>query len=529
VIGPAGAAVPAASAEPAPAHPGPAATGGIQVKPGARLGGLLSSGPVPLLAVLLVQAVLSLRLIWANTAFNDEALYLWSGRWEIAHLLYGMAVPQFQRFFSGAPVIYPIIGAAADARGGLAAARAVSLAFMLGTTGLLYAATGRLFGRPAAICAVAVFAFLGPVVFLGSFATYDAMAVFLLALASVLVICPRGRASEFALVAGGLVLALADATKYATTLWDPIVIMLAGLAATGGGWLRRGFRAARFTAYLAAAIAVALFGLAGPGYLAGILFSTLARTPGTVSFGGVLRDAAPWIGVVLLLALRSVVVARGLRTQLLCAGLAAAVLLAPLEQARIHTAVSLEKHVAFGAWFGAIAAGGVLARAVESSKHAKWRIVAGTSALVLVTGFQQANTFDRRWPDTAPAVRAMSRLIAGTRGPVLAEEDEVFRYYLGLPPGRTYTLKGFCYWDAREGRELTGIPALRLAIRNHYFEIIELDYTFPDDLDYEAAVSAAVRAAAGYRLVAKIPWQDGSGHNFFVIWRYQPARAGGTR
>jgi len=65
------------------------------------------SAPLLLVVVLAVQAGLSLRLVRANTAFNDEGLYLWSGRWEIAHLLHGPTIPEFQRYFSGAPVIYP--------------------------------------------------------------------------------------------------------------------------------------------------------------------------------------------------------------------------------------------------------------------------------------------------------------------------------------------------------------------------------------------------------------------------------------
>ena len=479
--------------------------------------------PVLLLAVLAVQAALSIRLVWANTAFNDEALYLWSGRWEIAHLLHGATIPQFQRYFSGAPVIYPVIGAFADAHGGLAAARLLSLAFMLGTTVLLYGATTRLFGRRAGVCAAAVFAFLGPVQFLGSFATYDAMAIFLLALASWLVITGQGRASEPLLVLAGLVLALADATKYATALWDPVVILLAGLTATRGGWLRRGFRSVRMAVYVGGAVTVALFCLGGPSYVAGIMFTTLARQAGTVSAGNVLRDAAPWIGIVLLLALRSVVVARGPREQALCATLAAAVLLAPLEQARIHTSVSLEKHVAFGAWFGAIAAGYVLARAIEDSKYWKWRIAPATAAVVLGFGVVQASTFDAQWPDTSRATAMMSRVIAGTRGPILAEQDEVFRYYLRLPPGRTYTLKGFYYWDVPARKDLTGIPALQLAIRHHHFEDIELDYSFRNDIGYETAISAAVRATPGYHLIARIPWRDGEGSNFFLIWTYDPS------
>lgn len=39
-------------------------------------------GNWPLLAVLAVQAALSLRLVGADTAFQDEALYLWAGHLE---------------------------------------------------------------------------------------------------------------------------------------------------------------------------------------------------------------------------------------------------------------------------------------------------------------------------------------------------------------------------------------------------------------------------------------------------------------
>ena len=60
-----------------------------------------------LLAVLAVQAALSLRLAWSNTAFQDEALYLWAGHLEWSHWLYGAPIPVFQNYFSGAPVVYP--------------------------------------------------------------------------------------------------------------------------------------------------------------------------------------------------------------------------------------------------------------------------------------------------------------------------------------------------------------------------------------------------------------------------------------
>ena len=59
-----------------------------------------------MLIVLAVQAVLSVRLVWADTAFQDEATYLWAGHLEWAHWLHGTPIPPFPTYFSGAPVIY---------------------------------------------------------------------------------------------------------------------------------------------------------------------------------------------------------------------------------------------------------------------------------------------------------------------------------------------------------------------------------------------------------------------------------------
>ena len=70
-----------------------------------------------------MQAILSLRLTWSNTAFQDEGLYLRAGHLEWTRWLHQAAIPDFPSYFSGAPVIYPPLGAVADSLGGLAAAR----------------------------------------------------------------------------------------------------------------------------------------------------------------------------------------------------------------------------------------------------------------------------------------------------------------------------------------------------------------------------------------------------------------------
>jgi Dolichyl-phosphate-mannose-protein mannosyltransferase len=478
---------------------------------------------VPLLTVLALQTVLSLRLVWSKTAFNDEALYLWAGHLELAHLLHGAPVPEFQTYFSGVPVIYPPLAALADSLGGLAAARLLSLMFMLGATVLVYGTTRQLFGRRAGEIAAGSFGLLGSVQFLGAFATYDAMALFLLALATYLVVMARQWLSEPLLIAAGLVLAFADATKYPTTLWDPVVISLAALTATRGGWLRRCSRAVRLALYTSAAIAAALLRFGGRSYLQGILFTTLERGSSRVPAGSILRESALWVGLILVIALRGLVIAENTRVRLICATLAGAVVLAPLEQARIHTQTSLDKHVAFGAWFGAIAVGYVLARAVETSKYMGWRIPVATVGLIALMGIPQASSFYSSWPNAAAVVAEMQRLAASDpKAPIFAEQGPVMDYYLGLPPRQlTNNAGGFWYWDPQRHKEVNGTAAYLEAIRNHYFSIIELDFSFSSREQVDQEVLAALHTAGGYHLVTTIPWTDRFGSADFDLWEYQ--------
>ena len=118
----------------------------VRPPPAARL-----LSPSLLLLILIGQACLSARLIWANTAFQDEALYLWAGRLELAHWLHGASIPAFPTYFSGAPALYPPLGALANNLGGLAAARILSLLLMLGATALLWCTASMLFGQAGGV------------------------------------------------------------------------------------------------------------------------------------------------------------------------------------------------------------------------------------------------------------------------------------------------------------------------------------------------------------------------------------------
>lgn len=504
-----------------------------------------SSSPWMLVAVLALQSALSLRLIWSNTAFTDEALYLWAGHLELAHWLHGTPVPAYQTYFSGAPVIYPPLGAIADALGGLIAARLLSMVLMLGATGLLYGTGTRVAGRTVGICSALVFALLGPVQFLGAFATYDALALFLLALASWLVVRATGLCSELYLIGGGLTLALADATKYAAALWDPVVIVLAALAAANGGKLRRSLRGARVSVYTAVPVCVALFRFGGPSYIQGVLFTTVARQVGsaTASAGLVLRDSFNWLWFLLILALigtglafagggRIRVFAGPGRFRAVLITCTVAALLAPLHQAQIHTTVSLHKHVAFGAWFGAIAAGYALARAMDTAREKGWRIAAAVAVVMCFTGVPQATQmFTYGWPNMGSAEAILARSVAASGCPCLVTADTVTYYYLlgTVYPGDISEFTGpyfFYYWDAAKQRELSGTPAYLLAIHNHYFVNIEIDPG--ESFAPAAAVMKMIAETPGYQQIAAISVSDlehDDAHGVVRIWRYNPKLA----
>src|SRR6185437_8633926 len=183
-------------------------------------------------------------------------------------------------------------------------ARVLSLVFMLGATGLAWGTTARLFGRRAAFFAAALFAVLGPTLHLGAFATYDAMALFLIALAAWFVVRAgnRGDAAGW-MVAAGAALALANAAAYSSVLFDVFVLALAVLVV----WPAAGGRAAARRAATVLVLTAALL-VGGGSYLSGFQQTTLARASGSESALSVLADSWSWAGLIFALAVCGVII-----------------------------------------------------------------------------------------------------------------------------------------------------------------------------------------------------------------------------
>ncbi len=514
---------------PAPALAVPMLAGSVSAPPlpdaGARGPGRrvwADPGRWPLAAVLAVQAALSLRLVWSNTAFQDEGLYLRAGHLEWARWLHGTPIPDFPSYFSGAPVLYPPLGALADSIGGLAAARILSLCFMLGVTSLLWATTARLYGRRAALLAAALFATLGGTQFLGAFATYDAMALFLLALAAWLGVRSAGcpfRARTALLIAAGVTLAAADAVKYATVLFTPVVLIVVALAVwqqhRGGAWLSAGLTAGcSWLILILAAIAAG-----GRDYWLGIRTSTLDRPLSDVAVTTILQRAYVWTSLILVLAVLGAVLASRseARAKLLPAVLAAAALLAPAAQARLHTAVGLQKHVVFGAWFAAIAAGYAMARLSRVDPGRGWVAVMALpiAASTLFGSMGQAAALDKVWANSAAAVSVLRSAIHAHPGRYLAEDYDVEAYYLraDVPWPRWSSTYYFSYPGAAPGA-----ASYRAAIDSHYFSLVILD--FGDTAAIDRQIIADMRHAGGYFVLARA--------GRFTIWASGVPEPGGN-
>jgi putative flippase GtrA len=498
--------------------------------------------PWPLFLVLAVQVLLSLRLVWSNTPFLDEATYLYVGSQELSHWIHGVPVNDFQQVLSGAPVVYPPLAAMVNAAGGLAAARLLSLAFMVGTTALLYFTTKRLFDARAAILAAALFAALAGTQFLSALATFDAMSLFLLVLAAYMAV---GRPNAYdtltdvacSTVIAAFLLALANADKYTTALWDPVIVGLACCAPpmVGYPWRYGVGRALRFSVTVATFLVIGI-AVGKAKYVHGILSTTVARSGGQIGMhqaaSAVLHDAWNWVGVVIVLTVVGAVVLVVSRQRfpkaaagslaVLAVLLVFAAVAAPLNQARIGTAVSLHKHVIFGAWFGCILAGYGLSRLFRA------RVLIGACAGALALGLATANAATASgfydWPTENPAfVTALKKIVQpGEEKYLISGYADIPGYYAGDVLSIQWKEAGqYSYTDPQTGAHYLNGPAFADAIRHRVFKLIILDFTAssPNEPTNDYLIARDIAQYGGYQVVGHLPPSDTSSPNYYTVWR----------
>jgi Dolichyl-phosphate-mannose-protein mannosyltransferase len=488
-----------------------------------------------LLGILCLQAIMSLRL--RNTAFQDEALYLYSGHLELEHLLHGGTLyGNFSSYFAGAPILYPVAAAALNQVGGLALARALSLIEMLAVTAIVYSITRRLFNERAALCAVALFSVTETAIFLGNFATYDATCLFLLAVTAwIMVYTARSRWPLFFLAVP--VATLAVAVKYAGVLWVPTIALLPPLTA----WPDRIRRAWLSPICFLVAVGDLLFAalrLGGHAYMTAVKATTTNRGQGPIPVATILTDSARWGGLMFAVAVvGSVAYVYRVRTepdeQLAPAGsrlrraslglvLTGTVLLAPAYAAYLHSVTSLQEQIGFGLFFAAPMAGVGLVRIMGD--HFRWpHLGVAIWSVALVFGLVQSSSLYHGWPPSGTFVSAFSRYLK-PNARYLVEVPEVPIYY--LEDRSDAQAKQFT--STYSVAPLSTPASFATAVKDKEFQVIAYngDVTPAND----NALAKALKASRSYYLASKvyIGFAYGSGEYYYIWVEGAPPKAHST-
>ncbi len=515
----------------------------------------------PLLVVLALQAIIALTTL-RNTVFQDEGLYLYAGQQILRHWMGGPALLEsYVSYFSGYADFYPVIGGALDRIGGLELARGFSLVCMLGVTAVVYSCTRQLFQTAAAIFGSAVFASLGTVLFVGRLATFDSLCLLLIALATAVAYRVSAARRPWMAAAVGPLVVLSILTKYAGLLFVPCVL---GLVVCGSvafqGWRRFPSRFALAIGTLGVSLAVA-YRLMDRAALGAIVGSTTNRIPmfhkprvelllHSLYMGGAVYVLAI-VGLVL-------VFARCPRFRVMALILYGSSWLAPAYHIYKQEPISFDKHIAYSLFFAMPLAGYAvawLAGGMQRAASEAWERAAPTARrdqplrgdyglaglavvlIVLTLGLQQSRTIYAGWADTSELSTVLHTQMRDGAGRYLSEDIEVARYEAkDITQPWQWNGPYYFHYVTASHQSLFGPPALSQAIKDQYFQLVELSLVHSPDAAYFIAGQMAM--SRNYDLIAKIfyegdlvsagPLGNRYGRGFYYLWRSAPVAGHGT-
>lgn len=482
----------------------------------------------PLILILAIQAGVSLITLH-NTAFQDEALYLYAGR-QIFHYWMGGPVPldRYAYYFSGYPGFYPVIGGILDMIGGLELARSFSLVCMLGVNIVIYLSTKKFFQRTAAIFASAIYASLGTVLFVGRLATFDALCLFLIALAAGIAYRVSTSHRPWLALMVGPLLVLAILAKYAALLFVfPVLGILVFCSFVCLGWWRMVLRLT--LAIIAMLISlVVIYHFMDKLAFHAIDGSTLNRTPliektrlelfTHVLYMGGMVYAVALGGLVLVFLYQR-------RFFLLSLLIFGSSWLVPAYHIYKQEGVSLDKHMAFSLFFAMPLVGYALAwlanhagQGVANFNRHYWLAGLSVVLIVFILGMQQSQNIYAQWANTSDLSYVLHTQLRDGSGRILAEDIEVSRYDAeDVTEQWQWNGVSFFYYVTSTHKQLFNDDALRQAIDDRYFAIVELSFNYQPA---EAIVIAQQMVETkNYDLIAKIQFQNSFGIGHFYIFR----------
>jgi 4-amino-4-deoxy-L-arabinose transferase-like glycosyltransferase len=480
-----------------------------------------------LVLILAMQAIVSLTTLH-NTAFQDEALYLYAGRQIIRNWTGGPPpLDHYANYFSGYPDVYPVIGGFLDRVGGLELARSFSLLCMLVVTAMVWYITRRLFDVPAAIFASASYAVMGVVLFLSRLATFDAMCLSLIALATAVAVHCGTTARPWSAFLVGPILVLAILTKYAALLFVPATLaILAVLSMMFVGWKRASLRLLYTLVGLGVSLWVAYLRI-DPQAFHALAGSTTNRQTGlkdtridlfthVMRMGGIVFAIA-LVGVLLLI--------RSRRFVLFGLALFGASWLAPLYHIYKQEPISLDKHIAYGLFFAAPLAGYALAwisgyeGPAESTTRRGYWLVGGLVVLALFTlGLRQSQDLFANWANTSQLSYALHTQLRDGTGRILAEDIEVSRFDArDVTQEWQWTNFYYPYYIDKNNQLIDGQPGLIAGLNNRFYDLVELSFNYIPDTAY--FVASQMASDHNYDLIARVPFSNSYGKGHFFLFR----------
>jgi hypothetical protein len=443
-------------------------------------------GRLPLALLVLLQVWLSMRL--SNTAFEDEALYALTGHAYLGNWFAGQPLQQdYGDYLSGVPVLYPVVAGALDLVGGLWLVRVFSLLLMVGAMLSLRATARHLWGSRCGNLVALAFVLVGPVMFVGWLATFDAACVAALSAAIWLGVTRRSYSSAASV---GLLLALAALLKYTGVAFAPIVLVL--MVATAH---RRIARAALAGAVSATTLA-SLYLLFGSSVRQGIVFTTTDRAAlFPMPRSELLFYTAVDLGPILVLALLGAYLllrSGSVRTWLVVAALLAGAALLPAAQLHLGEGASFEKHLAYSALFLAPLAG----RGLISMTSRNLGIVLVVTALWIAgaTGLARSHAM-YEWAN----VGRVAELIKAnpTPGVYLSTASELEYYTHRMPQVE---------WESQYAFFDSGRAQMRAAVKDGRLEFVALRDGPIGNKGRDESVAFMIKTldhSPNYRLAAK--------------------------
>jgi 4-amino-4-deoxy-L-arabinose transferase-like glycosyltransferase len=420
--------------------------------------------------------------------------------------------------------VYPLLAGILNGLGGLEAVRWFSALCMLVPTTCAYAMAKRIYSQASGFAAAGLFAFLGPTLLLSRLATFDALCLALIALATLLAI----QVSEATEPAGAVVLAslliLAFGAKYAAVIFVPLIIgLMAVRTLETRGWGRAALYVALSLATLAG-LTFTLYHTLNHDFLHAIQGSTTNRAPITTASRLALVGVIVQLGGLLWLLGLAGFFFSDKRVRLISLGLVVSSLAMPAYHLYSGESVSLQKHVGYGLFFIAPLAGHAVAELVGRARPVqvdmRWLAALMIFVMGFVSGLSEANWWYQSWPNSSRLVATMRTQVRPDTGRYLCEDSEVVRYELAdVTTSPEYIGLGFFQYPDANGALLTGTPAYVAAIQNSYFDLVELSEVSPLDPDLQAAIKANSR----YQLIATIPYTNSYGSSYYLIWRKSSA------